>query len=397
MMDDDLWLLPEGIEDILPPAAYRLEYTRRQLLDLFDRWGYDLVVPPVIDFLDGLLRGTGPDVDLLTFKVTDQASGRLLGLRADMTPQVARIDAQHRAAHVPSRLCYIGTVLHARGDGFGGSRSPIQVGAELYGHPGPASDIEIIRLMLSVLALVEAGTVHLAIGHMGVYRALVGACNLSAENERALFAAMRRKAVPDVREVLDAAGVPQALADSLLAICECTGDVSVLDALRTRLVAAPAPVKTALETLGTLVAALARSHPRVPVHLDLGDLSGYAYHSGVVFAAFVPGRGQAIAKGGRYDDVERAFGRARPATGFSSDLRALLACAAGDDVDRMGIYAPADDDEGLAAAIAALRESGERVVQGLPGSAAEAFELGCDRMLCRQADEWVVRLLASVN
>lgn len=396
-MDDDLWLLPEGIEDILPPAAYRLEHTRRELLDLFDRWGYDLVVPPVIDFLDGLLRGTGPDVDLLTFKVTDQASGRLLGVRADMTPQVARIDAQHRAAHVPSRLCYIGTVLHARGDGFGGSRSPIQVGAELYGHPGPASDIEIIRLMLSVLALVDAGPVHLAIGHMGVYRTLVGACDLSAEDERALFAAMRRKAVPDVREVLDGAGVPQALAESLLAICECTGDAGALDALRTRLAAAPAPVETALETLDTLVAALARSHPRLPVHLDLGDLSGYAYHSGVVFAAFIPGRGQAIAKGGRYDDVERAFGRARPATGFSSDLRALLDSAASDDVDRGGIYAPADDDEGLVAAVAALREGGERVVQGLPGSAAEAFELGCDRMLCRQADEWVVRLLASAN
>lgn len=386
---EDCWLLPEGIDEILPPAAYRMEQLRRQLLDLYQTWGYELVMPPFIEFLDTLLIGTGRDLELRTFKVTDQVSGRLLGVRADMTPQVARIDAHHSPAEQPARLCYLGTVLHTRSDGFGGSRSPLQVGAELYGHAGYESDFEVLALMLETLRVAGVQQVHVALSHVAIFQALVQQAGLTPSQEDLLFDALQRKAVPEMRTQLAHWQLPAAMADRLLALCELNGGPEVLVHAEQWLVGAPDSVLQAIERLHQLVAALERRWPQLPLHIDLAELRGYRYHSGVVFAAYVPGLGQALAKGGRYDGISSAFGRERPATGFSTDLRALLACSATPDTPRPGaIYAPQDDDPALWQLIEVLRQQGERVIQALPGLDADPAQLGCDRVLECGCEGW---------
>jgi ATP phosphoribosyltransferase regulatory subunit len=313
-MQEERWLLPAGIDEVLPPQARVIEGLRRDLLDLYQGWGYELVMPPFIDYLESLLTGTGHDLDLQTFKLTDQESGRLLGVRADMTPQVARMDAHHLRREGPTRLCYLGTVLHTRSDGFAGTRSPLQIGAEIYGHSGAESELEILRLVLLTLERAGIGNAYLDLGHVGIYRGLARQAGLTPERETSLFEALQRKAIPELEALVRDWGVLGPAADMLLALAELNGDDALERASRD-LARADAPVRAALDHLARLRAGLNTWLPAVPVHFDLAELRGYHYKTGVVFAAFVPGWGLEIARGGRYDDIGSVFGRARPAVG----------------------------------------------------------------------------------
>ena len=310
------WLLPENVEDVLPPQAWRMEDMRRALLDLFRSRDYQLVVPPLMEYVDSLLTGVGADLDLKTFKLVDQLTGRLMGVRADITPQVARIDAHLLAANTVNRLCYAGSVLHTQPDGFHRSREPIQIGAELYGEPGVDADLEILTLMLQGLTECGVKTLQLDIGHVGVYRALALEAGLSGEVEHRLFGALQAKDSSAVGVLT--AGLSAPLRDAFAALPLLYGDRSVLKEARARLPQLAA-VQAALDTLEALDHGLGN----VEATYDLAELRGYGYHSGVVFAAYTGGRSHAIAQGGRYDEVGRVFGRARPATGFSLDLREL--------------------------------------------------------------------------
>ena len=310
------WLLPENVEDVLPPQAWRMEDMRRALLDLFRSRDYQLVVPPLMEYVDSLLTGVGADLDLKTFNLVDQLTGRLMGVRADITPQVARIDAHLLAANTVNRLCYAGSVLHTQPDGFHRSREPIQIGAELYGEPGVDADLEILTLMLQGLTECGVKTLQLDIGHVGVYRALALEAGLSGEVEHRLFGALQAKDSSAVGVLT--AGLSAPLRDAFAALPLLYGDRSVLKEARARLPQLAA-VQAALDTLEALDHGLGN----VEATYDLAELRGYGYHSGVVFAAYTGGRSHAIAQGGRYDEVGRVFGRARPATGFSLDLREL--------------------------------------------------------------------------
>lgn len=391
----DRWLLPDGIEEVLPPEAARIEVVRRQTLDLFQRWGYEFVVTPHIEFLESLLTGAGQDLDLRTFKVTDPLSGRLIGFRADITPQVARIDAHTLHREGPSRLCYAGSVLHAEPRVLSTSRSPIQLGAELYGDASPASDVEIISLMLEVLELVAVPDVHMDLGHVGIYRGLARAAGLSGELERQLFDALQRKAIDEVEVLTEA--LPKAQASMLRALAELCGGREVLDLAQACLVDAPAAVHAALDELIAIADALSLRYPELPLYFDLSELRGYRYHTGVVFAAFVPGVGQSIAQGGRYDDIGADFGRARPATGFSTDLKTLVVLGKVEPTGpAVGIWAPDSHDVYLWQMVQRLRRQGERVVQALPGQRiADARACGCDRQLLLSDGQWQVVPLAS--
>ncbi|MHB1092240.1 ATP phosphoribosyltransferase regulatory subunit [Thiobacillus sp.] len=316
------WLLPENVEDVLPPQAWRMEDMRRALLDLFRSRGYQLVIPPLMEYVDSLLTGVGADLDLKTFKLVDQLSGRLMGVRADITPQVARIDAHLLTANAVNRLCYAGSVLHTQSAGFHRSREPIQIGAELYGEVGAEADLEILTLMLESLAVCGVKTLQLDVGHVGVYRALAQEAGLSSEIEHQLFGALQAKDSSAVA-VLTAA-LQASLRDAFAALPQLYGDRSMLAEARVRLPQL-ASIQAALDTLE----AIDRGLGDVEVAYDLAELRGYGYHNGVVFAAYTGGRSHAIAQGGRYDEVGRVFGRARPATGFSMDLRELA--AAGSD------------------------------------------------------------------
>jgi len=391
----DRWLLPDGIEEVLPPEAARIEVVRRQMLDLFQRWGYEFVVTPHIEFLESLLTGAGQDLDLRTFKVTDPLSGRLIGFRADITPQVARIDAHTLRREGPSRLCYAGSVLHAQPRALSTSRSPIQLGAELYGDASPASDVEVIGLMLEVLERVAVPDVHMDLGHVGIYRGLARAAGLSGEVEQQLFDALQRKAVDEVEALTTP--LPEAQASMLRALAELCGGREVLDLAQACLVDAPAEVHAALDELIAIADALDVRYPELPLYFDLSELRGYHYHTGVVFAAFVPGVGQSIAQGGRYDDIGADFGRARPATGFSTDLKTLVALGQVAPAEPVvGIWAPDSHDVYLWQMVQRLRRQGERVIQALPGQQiAAAGACGCDRQLLLGDGQWRVVPLAS--
>ncbi len=386
------WLLPEGIEEILPPRAGRLEQLRRELLDLYQTWGYDLVVPPFIEYLDSLLTGTGRDLDLRTFKLTDQLSGRTLGVRADMTPQAARIDAHRLRRETPTRLCYLGTVLHTRPGEMAGTRSPLQVGAELYGHAGAESDLEILALMVETLRCAGIADAHLDLGHVGIFRELALQAGLSAEQESALFDALQRKACPEIEALLAEFDISGAQAGRLAALAELNG-ADILPQARERLRGGSAAVRAALDNLQRVAELAARRLPEVPLHFDLAELRGYHYHTGVVFAAFVPSVGQEVARGGRYDHIGEVFGWARPAAGFSADLIQLrrLGDAPEQQSDKAAaIFAPAEPDPALESRITALRAQGRRVIRGLPGQTGDAADMGCAERLRSRDGEWVV-------
>ena len=384
----DRWLLPDGIEEVLPPEAASIELARRRVLDLFECWGYELVITPHVEYIESLLSGAGQDLDLRTFKVTDPQSGRLIGFRADITPQVARIDAHTLRREGPSRLCYAGSVLHARPRALSTSRSPIQVGAELYGDASPASDVEVISLLLEVLNQAQVPDVHLDLGHVGIYRGLVKAAGLSGASEELLFDALQRKAIDEVEALTRR--LPADLANMLCSLAELCGGREVLELAQACLVEAPAEVHAALDELLAIADALALRYPELPMYFDLGELRGYHYHTGVVFAAFLPGVGQSIAQGGRYDDIGADFGRARPATGFSTDLKTLVTLGLRpDDAPAPGVWAPDVHDVYLWKAIQRLRSDGLKVIQALPGQdLTDAVAAGCDRRLVLNEGRW---------
>ena len=391
MIQDNTWLLPEGIDELLPARARALEALRRALLDCYEGWGYQLVITPFIEFLDSLLTGTGRDLDLQTFKLTDQLSGRQLGVRADITPQAARIDA-HRLRHqAPTRLCYIGSVLRTRAEGFSGSRSPLQIGAELYGHAGVESDVEILCLMMETLRIAGLTDVYLDLGHVGIYRALAEAAGLSPRQEADLFESLQRKATAEIEELVDGFGLDVPVRRMLLGLVELNGGEEVLPLARELLAEAPPEVAKAIDYVEAVAAQLRCSLPDVPVHFDLAELRAYHYQTGVVFAAFVPGEGQEVARGGRYDEIGEVFGRARPATGFSADLKTLMRLgshvpqALGD-----AVLAPSDLDADLQAKIVELRAGGRVVIRELPGQAGDPAQMGCSYRLQKQAETWDV-------
>lgn len=400
MTQENRWLLPAGIDELLPQAAWAIETLRRRLLDRFRSWGYELVIPPMVEYVESLLIHPGDDLDLSTFKLIDQLTGRLMGVRADMTPQMARIDAHSLRQEGPTRLCYLGTVLHALPGGFAGTRAPMQVGAELFGHAGTASDIEILRLMLETLEVAGVRDVWLDLGHVGIYRALARQAGFDAEDEASFFDLLQRKAVPEIEAFIGGRLLPGELAAMLRALPDLHGEgLETLEGARRHLSAAGREVHQALDDLAEVARALQGQGGGVRLHFDLAELRGYHYHTGIVFAAFVPGQGQAIARGGRYDGIGEAFGRARPATGFSADVRALAAFAAPTEEGRGAILAPSNDDPDLTAMVRKLRAQGERVVYALseqgpsPERWAELRAHGFDRVIACENSAWIVKAL----
>jgi ATP phosphoribosyltransferase regulatory subunit len=378
------WLLPEYIQDMLPDEAWRIEGIRRDVLELLRRSGYQLVSPPLLEYAESLLINDSADMDLRSFKLVDQLSGRTLALRADITPQVARIDAHLLNRQGVTRLCYAGSVLHTQPAGLMRTREPLQIGAELYGHSGIESDLEVQRLMLQTLALIGIEGVHLDLGHVGVFSALVCRSPIEYELEAELFNALQRKDVPVLRGLVE--GLPQEIQAGLLALPQLYGGVEVIARARKILPAYP-EVTAALNELEQAAAHLkdlARD-----IGIDLAELRGGHYHSGMVFAAYHAGSHDAIALGGRYDDVGKSFGRARPATGFSMDLRQLHGLLA-NRAQPQGIHAPYHQDASLDAAIAKLRGQGEIVVVDLLGKTEYHPELNCDRQLVLRDGKWLV-------
>jgi ATP phosphoribosyltransferase regulatory subunit len=378
------WLLPEFVEDVMPEEALAIESARARLLEVFRVHGYELVAPPMLEYIDSLLTGTGRDLDLRTFKLIDQLSGRTMGLRADMTPQVARIDAHLLNREGVARLCYCGTVLHTRPRGLTATREPLQIGAEIYGHAGIESDIEIQQLLHAALAACRVADVRLDVGHVAVFRTIARRGGVSAELEAELLEALLAKDRPGIAALSDRLDAPTR--DALRTLPDLYGGPEVIDAAARRL-PAHAEVVAALGDLRALV----RSNG-LEMSIDLADLRGYHYHSGVVFAAYSERLPSAIALGGRYDEVGKAFGRARPATGFSMDLREIARVAPRER--RPGaILAPYSEDAALRAAVKALRDKGEIVIVELPGHDAARAELGCERRLVRRGAKWEVEAL----
>ena len=389
MNNNEAWLLPEGIEELLPEQAQQLEAVRRDLIDQMHGWGYQLVMPPFIDYLDTLLTGMGNDLTLQTFTLTDQVSGRQMGIRADMTPQVARLDAHQFKNDTPNRLCYLGTVLRTRPGDLAGSRSPMQCGAELYGSSSIDSDVEIIRLMLATLNKTGISDVYLDLAHVGIYRGLANQAGLDAAREAELFEVLQRKAVPELEALLDDWSLDKSVSSMLRALVDLNGDVGVLDTAKKALVNADKSVLDALDNLAGIAAQLQVLTPDTRLFIDLAELRGYHYHNGVMFSAYLQGKGQAVAWGGRYDNIGKDFGRARPATGFSTDLKCLIEMGQVHATAKMAIFAPSGNEPGLIAAITKLRDAGERVIVELPETGT-ATELGCDRTLVLKNECWEV-------
>jgi ATP phosphoribosyltransferase regulatory subunit len=384
------WLLPEYIEDLLPGEAARVERLRRRLLDLFFTHGYELVVPPMLEYVESLLTGTGHDLDLRTFKLIDQLSGRLLGLRADITPQVARIDAHLLNRKGITRLCYTGTVLHTQPSGLLRTREPMQIGAEIYGHAGLESDIEIQSLMLRGLHKSGVSGIHLDIGHVSVFRAIVTRASVAGQQEADLFQVLQAKDVPALREM--SRSLDSVTREALMLLPDLYGGPEVLATARSRLPDFP-ELTACLDQLARIGEAL--NGDVKELCFDLAELRGYHYHSGVVFAAYAGNRPDAIARGGRYDEVGRAFGRARPATGFTMDLRELAQMVNG-EVEPLRVLAPyLPADAGLQAEISKLRAAGTVVIVDLPGHEASRTELGCSQKLVASGGAWKLQPFGS--
>jgi ATP phosphoribosyltransferase regulatory subunit len=383
------WLLPEHIADVLPREARRIEELRRGLLDVASGYGCELVMPPMLEHLESLLSGTGRELDLKTFKLVDQLSGRTLGLRADTTPQVARIDAHLLNRQGVARLCYCGPVLHTLPDGLHATREPLQFGAEIYGHGGLEADLEVLELALD--CLVHAGVRDLAVdlGDARVVRGVLAGVALAAPALAEVVDALSHKDAAAVESL--AAAFPPEARRGLTALLSLYGGQEVLVPARTEL-PQRALITAALDDLQWLITHLRRAYPELRIGVDLSELSGYAYYSGTRFAIYDGASAGATVRGGRYDEVGAVFGRNRPAVGFSLDLKALAAVAR-DAPPRPAVRAPWGEDASLRAAIRRLRQSGETVVCVLPGHEHEAQEYACDRELSAVDGQWVVRAL----
>jgi len=385
------WLLPENIADVLPSEARKIEDLRRILLDRFQTYGFELVMPPMLEYLDSLLTGAGQELNLKTFKLVDQLSGRTLGLRADITPQVARIDAHLLNRQGVTRLCYAGSVLHTLAAPGTTSREQLQLGAEIYGHAGWEADLEVQKLLNEVLTLSQIGDITLDMSHAGLLTAILGDFQPDSDALNTLYEALQTKDLPGLKALL--VSWPKPIQEAILALVSLSGEPdSVLALARQNLPKVPG-VKTALDDLERLCGAM-KALPNPPsLNLDLSDLRGYQYHSGVMFAAYVAGLPAAIARGGRYDMVGAAFGRSRPATGFSLDIM-TLARLSNISPKKSAILAPWSNDASLTEEISKLRTQGEVVIQLLPGHEQDGDEFHCDRELVEQKGTWVLKTRA---
>ena len=381
------WLLPEHIADVLPAQARHIEELRRGLLDVARSFGCELVMPPLMEHIESLLSGTGRDLDLKTFKLVDQLSGRTLGVRADATPQVARIDAHLLNRAGVTRLCYCGPVLHTRPSGMQGTREPLQFGAEIYGHAGLEADLEVQDLALDCLRGAGLDDLTLDLADARIVRALLA--GVAPQRRGDIQAALAGKDVAGLNELCT--GLDEASRRALLALPALYGDESVI-ARAGELLPPHEPVRAALADLATLARHARQAHPEVQVGFDLADVGGASYYSGARFAIYAKGCSDSIARGGRYDEVGAIFGRNRPAVGFSLDLKELAECVAG-RVGRPAVRAPWSEDAALRAAVRRLREQGETVVCILPGHEHEGQEFECDRELVAVGGQWAVRAL----
>ncbi len=378
----DRWLLPDGVEDVLPPEAMRLEQMRRRLLALYSQWGYEYVIPPMVEFTDSLLTGTGHDLDLKTFKVTDQLTGRTMGIRADITPQIARIDAHSLKRQGMSRLCYAGTLLNTVADNMLSSRSPIVVGAELFGSDKSA-DLEIVSLMIESLRALGISTVHVELGDVGIFRELVAMASVPEDAQDALFDLIQRKAMAQLDDFVGELLISDRNAGLLKALPALYGNAEVLERAR-QLFSGMDAIVERIDNLESLTRALGSRYEDLDVYFDLSELRGYSYHTGIVFAAHLPSVEQAVAKGGRYDDIGKVFGRPRRAIGFDMHLRSLMNHAR-DDISASVVSAPpvSGGMERLRwDAVRRLRDEGYTVVEGLVDQGA------CDYVLKIQGEGW---------
>ncbi|MDB5839798.1 MAG: hisZ [Herminiimonas sp.] len=379
------WLLPENIADVLPSEARKIEELRRSILDNFRLYGYELVMPPMLEYLESLLPVAGHDMDLRMFKLVDQLSGRTMGVRADMTTQVARIDAHLLNRNSVTRLCYAGSVLHTRPSGLHATREPLQIGAEIYGHAGLEADAEIQELALASLALAGFSEVRLDLSHVGVLRAILASDAKAKKDQDAITVLLRAKDTPGLQLLTE--GYAAATRDALLALPGLYGDRTVIERARAQLPPDP-QITAALDELAALVDLAGHAG----VTIDLADLSGYQYESGVMFSLYVPGLPNAVARGGRYDQVGEAFGRARPATGFSMDLRELGRLLPSAE-RKPAIRAQWSTDPALREKIVALRSAGEIVIQNLPGHENDQDEFACDRAIELENGNWILKTL----
>jgi ATP phosphoribosyltransferase regulatory subunit len=390
------WLLPEGIHESLPDEAESLEVFRRQLIDLYASWGYRLVNPPLVEYIESLRIGIGTGLDLQTVKVTDQLTGRLMGVRADMTPQVARIDAHRMKDNTinnrPNRLCYIGTVLRTQANHQGGSRSPRQVGAELFGHAGIESDFEVISLMLETLKVSGLQEFILDIGHVGIARGLAEYIELNTDEEALFFDMLARKSVPEIKQWLEQSQLSKSDADMLSTLATLNGSMDILEIAKSELSNAGRVVISAIEYLQSLTERLKRYYPQLKINIDLGELRGYAYHTGIIYAVYTPKRGHSIASGGRYDGIGKAFNNDRPATGFSTDLHTLASLSSQSNIKTgCAILAPYTLDETLDKLIKQLRSNGEVVIRQLSSKTnITPQQQGCNRRIEQQDGQWLV-------
>ena len=384
------WLLPEGVDEILPPRAMLLEQMCRKLIDLFSSWGYEFVIPPMMEYLESLLTATGEDLDLQTYKITDQLSGRLMGIRADITPQVARIDAHLLKRNIPTRLCYLGSVLHSRTNNSGDSRSPLQLGAELFGHEGVSSDIEIVKLMLATLDAVRINNICLDLGHIGIFRSLISKSQLNSMQESEVFEIVKRKAKDELKIFYKKLKINDDSSKAMLDLIDLHGDVGILDDAIHAFDKLSPDIRKYVNEVKTLTDSIIDKFD-VSINIDLSELRGYNYHTGMIYTAFVPNEGKGIAFGGRYDDIGSAFGKARPATGFSTDVKQLLELQNISEEMPNKIFAPVNDNDSLHKKITELREKGKIVIQELEGQNATAKEMNCNQTLVCENNQWVVK------
>ncbi len=391
MSREDRWLLPEGIEESLPDEAAWLEHYRRTLLDMFSTWGYELVITPLIEYLDSLLIGPSDDLDLQTFKLTDQLTGRMMGVRADMTSQVARIDAHMLKRDAPTRFCYLGTVLHTRPSGRDLTRSPLQLGVELYGHSGIDSDLEVIALMLEALKLVGIKNICLDLGHVGIFTGLVQQAGLNENQQKTLQTLLQQKALPEYEHYLSKCALTEEWQEILVSLSDLSGDVGIVEHAKKVLQKTNDSVIENINYVEELAKRVHQLYSDIQLHFDFAALSGYRYQNGAVFAAYISGQGEQIARGGRYDMIGEVFGRSRPATGFSLDLKELAKISPNTCKTIRGIYAPNVNDEELRNKIAQLRGQGERVICELQNQHGDAANMNCDRVLEKENQQWIVK------
>ena len=390
MTSNERWLLPDGIDELLPERAASVEALRRALLDDCARWGYRYVIPPLVEFTDSLLVGLGADLDVLTCKFSDRNSGRMLGVRADMTPQVARIDAHALGEEGVTRLCYAGSTLHSAPQSTAAGRSPIQLGAELYGCADISGDLEVIDLMLALMARADTeqrhGPITLDVGHVGVYQAVLKNLGVEGNDAKIIFDALQRKSLPDLDNALTTANAE--VMSVLRALVNLHGGPEVLEQARTCLAGVPEAL-TALDEVEQVIHAVQAVHPTVSVYVDLAELRGFQYHTGLVFAAYLDGIGTAVATGGRYDNVGAVFGRRRPATGFAFDLKALIAGAGQSVGGDIMVSAPDSKDVELLDVVQKLRATGRSVVTALGGT----HDPRCRERLVKGDEGWVIQPL----